>query len=188
MRSLTQLPARISFFSLLAPAILVAASGIAGCAAPRGLLVPVQARAPGTSKVEMIVATTRERTDPGEMPRFLVVREEFQTRAKSLNQRNAPRTTRNQSGNKSESNRRHTSTANDFADLARKINSQEIVIRLPRTLQFIRRIFAPLVSQTNALGILHGQLFSWGICVHSFHNPHDFDGPLRSRQGGVFRL
>jgi esterase/lipase superfamily enzyme len=67
MRILTQLPARISFFPLLAPAILVAASGIAGCAAPRGLLVPVQASAPGTSKVEMIVATTRERTDPSEM-------------------------------------------------------------------------------------------------------------------------
>jgi esterase/lipase superfamily enzyme len=67
MRILTQLPARIGFFPRLASAILVAASGIAGCAAPRGLLVPVQASAPGTSKVEMIVATTRQRTDPSEM-------------------------------------------------------------------------------------------------------------------------
>jgi esterase/lipase superfamily enzyme len=31
------------------------------------LLVPVAARAPGTSQVEMLVATTRKRTDPGEM-------------------------------------------------------------------------------------------------------------------------
>lgn len=67
MRSLTQLPARIGFFPRLAAAILIAAFGVAGCASPRGLLVPAQATAPGTSKVEMIVATTRKRTDPAEM-------------------------------------------------------------------------------------------------------------------------
>lgn len=67
MRNLTQLPARIGFLPLLAPAILIAASGIAGCASPRGLLAPVEASAPGASEVEMIVATTRERTDPAEM-------------------------------------------------------------------------------------------------------------------------
>jgi esterase/lipase superfamily enzyme len=67
MRILTQLPARIGFFPVLAPAIFIAASGIAGCAAPSGLLVPVQASAPGTSEVEMIVATTRKRTEQGEM-------------------------------------------------------------------------------------------------------------------------
>ncbi len=87
---------------------------------------------------------------------YLVVREELQTRA---NKRTAPRTTRNQSRNKSESNRRHTSAANDFPDFRCKINSQGIAILLPKTLQFLRCVFAPLVSQLNELGILHGQLF-----------------------------
>jgi esterase/lipase superfamily enzyme len=67
MRSLTQLSARIGFFPRFASAILIAAFGVAGCAAPRGLLVPVEASAPGTSEVEIIVATTRKRTEPGEM-------------------------------------------------------------------------------------------------------------------------
>ena len=42
-------------------------SALAGCAAPSGLLAPVKARVPGASKVELIVATTRKRTDPSEM-------------------------------------------------------------------------------------------------------------------------
>ena len=67
MRILTQLSARIGFSPRLASAILIAAFGVAGCAAPRGLLVPVNARVPGASEVEMIVATTRQRTDPSEM-------------------------------------------------------------------------------------------------------------------------
>ncbi|MGI8570721.1 MAG: hypothetical protein ACR2KT_17580 [Methylocella sp.] len=42
--------------------------GLAGCAAPRGVLEPVrEAPAPGTSQVEMLVATTRMRTTPAEM-------------------------------------------------------------------------------------------------------------------------
>jgi esterase/lipase superfamily enzyme len=41
--------------------------GVVGCAAPKGFLEPVAARAPGTSAVEMLVATTRTRTTPAEM-------------------------------------------------------------------------------------------------------------------------
>ncbi|TPV98464.1 MAG: hypothetical protein USCAAHI_02113 [Beijerinckiaceae bacterium] len=41
--------------------------GVAGCALPRGDLEPVAATAPGTSKVEMLVATTRMRSTPAEM-------------------------------------------------------------------------------------------------------------------------
>ncbi len=41
--------------------------GIAGCADPRGVLEPVAAATPGTSKVEMLVATTRRRSTPDEM-------------------------------------------------------------------------------------------------------------------------
>ncbi len=67
MRHLTQLQPRTCSLPLLAPAILIAVSGITGCASPRGLLAPVEASAPGASDVEMIVATTRERTDPAEM-------------------------------------------------------------------------------------------------------------------------
>jgi esterase/lipase superfamily enzyme len=51
----------------IAPAILAIAFAFAGCAAPKDLLLPVAARAPGASEVEMIVATTRRRTEPGEM-------------------------------------------------------------------------------------------------------------------------
>ena len=39
------------------------ASGLAGCASPHGFLEPVAADAPGTSHVEMVVATTRTRAD-----------------------------------------------------------------------------------------------------------------------------
>jgi esterase/lipase superfamily enzyme len=41
--------------------------GLAGCAAPKGFLEPVAARAPGTSEVELLVATTRMRTTPADM-------------------------------------------------------------------------------------------------------------------------
>jgi len=41
--------------------------GLAGCASPHGVLEPVAAAAPGTSQVEMLVATTRKRTVPAEM-------------------------------------------------------------------------------------------------------------------------
>jgi esterase/lipase superfamily enzyme len=48
--------------------IAVTVYGLAGCASPRGFLEPVkEAPAPGTSQVEMLVATTRERTTPAEM-------------------------------------------------------------------------------------------------------------------------
>jgi esterase/lipase superfamily enzyme len=47
--------------------IVIAAFGLAGCASPKGFLEPVAARAPGTSEVEMLVATTRMRTTPAEM-------------------------------------------------------------------------------------------------------------------------
>jgi esterase/lipase superfamily enzyme len=51
---------------LLAVAIMV--SGLAGCANPKGVLKPVDwAAAPGTSQVEMLVATTRAKSTPGEM-------------------------------------------------------------------------------------------------------------------------
>jgi esterase/lipase superfamily enzyme len=49
------------------PVIAVAVFGLAGCAATRGFLEPVAATAPGTSKIEMLVATTRMRTTPAEM-------------------------------------------------------------------------------------------------------------------------
>jgi esterase/lipase superfamily enzyme len=67
MRAQPQPSTRIGLFPPLAAAVLVAALGLAGCAAPKGLLVPVEARAPGTSQVEILVATTRKRTEPGEM-------------------------------------------------------------------------------------------------------------------------
>ena len=49
------------------PVIVITVFGLAGCAAPKGFLEPVAARAPGTSQVEMLVATTRTRTTPAEM-------------------------------------------------------------------------------------------------------------------------
>jgi esterase/lipase superfamily enzyme len=48
--------------------IIITVCGLAGCASPKGFLEPVkEAPAPGTSQVEMLVATTRERTTPAEM-------------------------------------------------------------------------------------------------------------------------
>jgi esterase/lipase superfamily enzyme len=47
--------------------IVITVCGLAGCAAPTGLLKPVTSGAPNTSKVEMLVATTRMRTTPAEM-------------------------------------------------------------------------------------------------------------------------
>jgi esterase/lipase superfamily enzyme len=47
--------------------LVITVCGLAGCAAPKGSLAPVAARAPGTSEVEMLVATTRMRTTPMEM-------------------------------------------------------------------------------------------------------------------------
>jgi esterase/lipase superfamily enzyme len=47
--------------------IVITVCGLAGCASPKGFLEPVAARAPGTSEVEMLVATTRMRTTPAEM-------------------------------------------------------------------------------------------------------------------------
>jgi esterase/lipase superfamily enzyme len=47
--------------------IVITVCGLAGCASPKGFLEPVAARAPGTSEVEMLVATTRMRTMPAEM-------------------------------------------------------------------------------------------------------------------------
>jgi len=49
-------------------AIAITVLGLAGCASPHGFLEPVAATAPGTSQVEMVVATTRTRADsPAEM-------------------------------------------------------------------------------------------------------------------------
>lgn len=67
MCALPHRPTRIGFSPPLAAAVLAAALGLVGCAAPKGLLVPVEARAPGTSQVEMLVATTRKRNSPDEM-------------------------------------------------------------------------------------------------------------------------
>jgi esterase/lipase superfamily enzyme len=48
--------------------VAVAMSSLAGCASPHGFLEPVAATAPGTSQVEMVVATTRMRAaSPAEM-------------------------------------------------------------------------------------------------------------------------
>jgi esterase/lipase superfamily enzyme len=48
--------------------IVIAVFGFAGCASPKGFLAPVkEAPSPGTSEVEMLVATTRMRTTPAEM-------------------------------------------------------------------------------------------------------------------------
>ena len=47
--------------------LLVLGAGLAGCASPRGTLLPVSDTVPGASKVDMLVATTRLRaTDPQE--------------------------------------------------------------------------------------------------------------------------
>ncbi len=80
MRRFTQSPWRTSFRGLRPAwvgsvhrpplylfAVLIMASGLAGCAAPRGVLEPVAATVPGTSQVEMLVATTRKPTTPPEM-------------------------------------------------------------------------------------------------------------------------
>jgi esterase/lipase superfamily enzyme len=80
MRRFTSWPWRTGFRGRLAtcvresrlpprhfPVVVITVFGLAGCAAPRGFLEPVAARAPGTSQVEMLVATTRTRTTPAEM-------------------------------------------------------------------------------------------------------------------------
>jgi esterase/lipase superfamily enzyme len=80
MRRFTVLPWRTSFRGLVAACmrgsglpphhvlvIVITVCGLAGCASPKGFLEPVAARAPGASKVEMLVATTRARTKPEEM-------------------------------------------------------------------------------------------------------------------------
>jgi esterase/lipase superfamily enzyme len=57
-----------SRFGRRSSGLLVTALSLAACAAPHGFLVPVAATAPGTSQVEMVVATTRTRADsPAEM-------------------------------------------------------------------------------------------------------------------------
>jgi len=80
MRRFTFWPWRTGFRGLLAACvrasrlpphtflvIVITVCGLAGCASPKGFLEPVAARAPGTSEVEMLVATTRLRTIPAEM-------------------------------------------------------------------------------------------------------------------------
>ena len=48
--------------------ILVGIASVLGaCANPRGVMVPVTGTAPGTGKVDMLVATTRRRIDPQEL-------------------------------------------------------------------------------------------------------------------------
>jgi esterase/lipase superfamily enzyme len=51
----------------LTQVVAITLLSLSGCALPRGVLEPVTATAPGTSKVEMLVATTRMRTTPAEM-------------------------------------------------------------------------------------------------------------------------
>ena len=46
---------------------LAFALALGGCSTLRGVLVPVPAAAPGTSQVDMLVATTRSPTEPSEM-------------------------------------------------------------------------------------------------------------------------
>jgi len=46
---------------------LVVALALGGCSTLRGVLVPVATTAPGTSKVDMLVATTRSAAEPSEM-------------------------------------------------------------------------------------------------------------------------
>lgn len=46
---------------------LTIALSLGACAGVRGVMVPVGGSVPGTSKVDMLVATTRERTNPAEM-------------------------------------------------------------------------------------------------------------------------
>ncbi|MGH6800750.1 MAG: esterase, partial [Methylocella sp.] len=49
-------------------AVAITAFSLAGCAAPRGFLEPVaKIASPGTTQVEMLVATTRKPTKPAEM-------------------------------------------------------------------------------------------------------------------------
>lgn len=81
MRRFTFWPWRIGFRSLLAASLpgsrlprhgllvlVITVCGLAGCASPKGFLEPVAAApAPGTSQVEMLVATTRAPTTPAEM-------------------------------------------------------------------------------------------------------------------------
>jgi esterase/lipase superfamily enzyme len=59
---------RCRHFARRASGLLVTALSLAACAAPEGFLAPVAATAPGTSQVEMVVATTRMKADsPAEM-------------------------------------------------------------------------------------------------------------------------
>ncbi|WP_245439838.1 hypothetical protein [Microvirga aerophila] len=46
------------------PAVLVLLSLLGGCASVRGVMLPVGGTAPGASQVDMLVATTRQRSDP----------------------------------------------------------------------------------------------------------------------------
>ena len=47
--------------------ILALFSVLGACASVRGVMVPVSATVPGASQVDMLVATTRKRSDPTEM-------------------------------------------------------------------------------------------------------------------------
>ncbi|MBF9198274.1 alpha/beta hydrolase [Microvirga sp. BT290] len=49
------------------PAVLVLLPMLAGCASVRGVMLPVGGTAPGASQVNMLVATTRQRSDPAEL-------------------------------------------------------------------------------------------------------------------------
>src|SRR3984893_10882645 len=80
MRRFTFWPWRTGFRGLLAAyargsrlpphhflVIVITICGLAGCASPKGFLEAVAAGGRGRSKDEVLVATTRERTTPGEM-------------------------------------------------------------------------------------------------------------------------
>src|SRR5919112_6173581 len=49
------------------PMVLTLVSALGACASLRGVMVPVTATAPGASKIDMLVATTRKQTDPAEL-------------------------------------------------------------------------------------------------------------------------
>ncbi len=61
-RTMPRIPTRTLPASILALALL-----LAGCAGVRGVMEPVSGTVLGASRVDMLVATTRERTEPAEM-------------------------------------------------------------------------------------------------------------------------
>ncbi len=53
--------------ALRLPLVLTLVSALGACASLRGVMVPVSGTVAGASQVDMLVATTRKRSDPAEM-------------------------------------------------------------------------------------------------------------------------